>query len=779
MRPGTTRNGAGLVEHGFLTDAVALLLAGAAIAYVCFRLGLVPIVGFLVAGVVIGPNALGLVHDRALVDAAAEVGVMFLLFTIGIEFSLEKLAEMKTVIFTGGGLQVLLASLATMAALLAFGVEWRSGLFTGFLVALSSTAIVLKLLADRGETAMPHGRIGLGVLIFQDLAVVVMVLLVPMLGGTGGSSAEIVWALGKAGAIIAAVLLIARRLMPPVLEQVARTCSPELFLLTVIAICFGTAFLTNLAGVSLSLGAFLAGLVVSESRFSQHALGEILPLQILFSATFFVSVGMLLDLGFLVTHLPLVAAGIAAVLVVKVLTTGASVLALGERPPVAAATALMLAQVGEFSFVLERAGSAMGLSPAGLGGDGSQAFIATTVVLMVLTPFLTSLGGAAARRVARAVPALPDEPQPLAEGTRRENHVVVAGYGQAARRLVRVLHGSGIPFVITTLSPEGASEASAEGLPVLLGDASRQHTLLLAGADRAKILVCADDDPAMSHRVASVARITNPTMRIVVRTRYVAEIEPLSAAGADRVITEELESVVQVFADVMRSYDLPPEEIERHVEAVRRGGYAALRAAERPAAPPVECELGPDCLARRTVTVREGAPIAGLTVGRLPLITEALRRGGVTRAAPPAEEAIWAGDELVLSGTADAFAQAAPLFRVGALDAVALAEATADTRTMVDTERVVSLEPSPDAGCEHIDQVRPVHPSARGCEDCLRTGDRWIHLRICMTCGHVGCCDSSPNKHATRHHGAVGHPIVRSLEPGEEWGWCYVDEVML
>src|SRR5215470_19485199 len=185
------------MEHTFLSDAVALLLAGAGIAYVCFRLGLIPIVGFLVAGVVIGPHALGLVHDPAIVDAAAEVGVMFLLFTIGIEFSLGKLAEMEQAIFAGGGLQVVLATAGTMVLLALFGVDWRSGMFTGFLVALSSTAIVLKILADRNETSSMHGRLGLGILIFQDLAVVVMVLLVPMLGGTGGSPLAIVWALTK------------------------------------------------------------------------------------------------------------------------------------------------------------------------------------------------------------------------------------------------------------------------------------------------------------------------------------------------------------------------------------------------------------------------------------------------------------------------------------------------------------------------------------------------------------------------------------------------------
>ncbi|MDQ3253967.1 MAG: cation:proton antiporter, partial [Acidobacteriota bacterium] len=251
----------------FLTEVVWLIVAGAAIAYVCNRFGLVPIVGFLLAGVVIGPNALGLVRDQSLVDAAAEIGVILLLYTIGIEFSLEKLAKIKRLIFGGGGMQVVLATLVMTGSLALFGVEWRTGLFTGFLVALSSTAIVLKLLGDRAETNSPQGQVGLGLLIFQDLAIIVMVLLVPVISGRGGSSLEIVWALTKAGAIIGIVLLFARRLMPKVLEMVARTCSSELFLLTVIAICFGTAYLTSLAGVSLSLGAFLAGLLVSESRF--------------------------------------------------------------------------------------------------------------------------------------------------------------------------------------------------------------------------------------------------------------------------------------------------------------------------------------------------------------------------------------------------------------------------------------------------------------------------------------------------------------------------------
>jgi CPA2 family monovalent cation:H+ antiporter-2 len=773
--------------HDVIAEAVILVLAAAVIAYACFRIGLVPIVGFLVAGVVIGPHGLGLVKDQAMVDVAAEVGVMFLLYTIGIEFSLDKLARIKRLIFGGGGLQVVGTSLGMMGLLWLGGVEWRAGLFTGFLVALSSTAIVLKLLADRLETNSPHGQVALGLLIFQDLAVIVMVLLVPMLAGGGGSAGAIAWALAKAAAIIVVVLVFARRVMPLVLEQVARTCSPELFLLSVIAICFGTAFLTNLAGVSLSLGAFLAGLVVSESRFSEHALGEILPLQILFSAAFFVSVGMLLDLGFLFANLPLVLLAVAAVLLVKVLTTGISVLALGYPLPVAAASGLMLAQVGEFSFVLERAGRALGLTPAGLGADGSQVFIASTVLLMVATPLLTSLGVAFGRRVGRLEEerVAAAEP-PTSPHAGLENHVIVAGYGEAARRLVRVLHGSHIPYIITTLSPAGANEAEADGLPVLRCDATKVHSLHLAGADHAKLLVIADDDPGTARRIAAVARTVNPTMRILVRTPYVAEVEALAEVGVDRVVAEELESVVQLFTDVMRTYQIDGSEILGHEETIRRAGYAALRSLGRPSEAVAECALGPDCLDRRTVLIRASAPAAGQALAaldldaRFALRVDALRRHATQFDNPDGAIVLEVGDELTLAGSAGAFAEAAPLFRVGTLSAAeAAAIDGAAERRRVDTNQSITLTPAADAACTHLDRINTVKPRTPGCEECLRDRTRWVHLRICMSCGHVGCCDSSPHKHATAHWHETQHPIMRSLEPGETWGWCFADEVEL
>ncbi len=781
----------------FMTEIVALIVAGAVIAYICFRLKLVPIVGFLLAGVLIGPNALGFVKDQALVDATAEIGVILLLFTIGIEFSLEKLAKIQKLIFGGGTMQVGLSIAATTVLLVLFGIDWRIGVFTGMLVALSSTAIVLKLLGESNETNSEPGQIGLGLLIFQDLAIVLMVMLIPTLSGSGGSSLEILWALAKAGIIIALVLLIARRIMPKILEMVAKTCSPELFLLTVIAICFGTAYLTSLAGVSLSLGAFLAGLMVSESRFSQHALSETLPLQILFSATFFVSVGMLLDLNFLVRNLPMILLVIAVVLIIKVVTTVVSVRALGYKLPVAAASALMLAQIGEFSFVLERSGREAGLSPLGMGANGSQTFIAATVVLMILTPLLMRIGNSLSGKMTERNEhnALPEEAEAQipAHTIGLEDHVIVAGYGQAARCLVRVLNGSGIPYIITTLSPDGANEAEAEGLPVVRGDATRQFLLQHVGVDKAKMMVIADDNPATAHRITMVARQQNPTMRIVVRTRYTAEVEELTTAGADTVIAEELESIVQLFGEVLRDYRIAPEEIEEYEELARQDGYSALFKADLETNKSVfACETNEECKDSRTVKVRAGMPVAEKSLSELQLAEahnlnlQAVKRNGEIIKNPDFDFVLRAGDELVLSGSTEAFAKNAALFRSSksadnkASAEIAPASNGSGNALLIDTEKAIEYKPQVDASvCGHLGQIKKVFPSAAGCEECLQTGDSWVHLRICLTCGHMGCCDDSKNKHATAHFHASTHPLIKSMERGEDWAWCYPDEAYL
>ncbi|NNF59018.1 MAG: sodium:proton exchanger [Rhodothermaceae bacterium] len=656
----------------FLGELAALFAASVGVAYLCYRLRLVPIVGFLLAGVLIGPGALGLVQDETLIQQAAEVGVILLLFTIGIEFSLEKLARIRRLIVVGGGLQVVVTVGLVTLALVPFGVSAGTAVFTGCLVALSSTAIVLGLLSERRETDTPAGRAALGVLIFQDLAIVLMVLLVPILGGTATSAGEIAWALGKAALVIVLVIVLARRVIPPLLDVIARTRRPELFLMAVLALCLGTAWLTGLAGVSLALGAFLAGLLVSESPYSHHALSEVLPLQTVFAAVFFVSIGMLLDPAFLVAYLPWVLGIAAVVLLLKLAVTAGSILVLHSPVRTAVHSGLALAQIGEFSFVLAIAGAAVGLTPAGLGEVGSQGFIAVTVLLMLATPFLVQGAPRFGMWLERRLPMQPAPDAPETGGPPLEDHVIIVGYGPAGQRLAQVLRNTGIPFLVMDLNPQSVGAARAEGLDARFGDAARRLALEEAHLDRAKLLVVAINDPAATERAVHLARHLNPTLQILVRARYLAEIGPLEAAGADIVIPEELEAAVRLFVLTLQAYLVPPEEVDRQVSLIRTDDYAVLRGSIQEAHLMVLQGLDEEGLHTRAVAVREGASAAQRTLAELALRPRhgltvlAVRRGRSTLASPAGDFRVEAGDRLVLIGMAESFAAAAPLFRASA-----------------------------------------------------------------------------------------------------------------
>jgi monovalent cation:H+ antiporter-2, CPA2 family len=660
----------------FFGELVLLIVASAAIAFISFRVGLVPIVSFLLAGVLIGPGALGLIKNPEVINAAAEIGVVLLLFTIGIEFSLDRLARIGRLIFVGGGLQVGLTLAITTGVLTLAGVDWHNAVFTGCLLALSSTAIVMKLLSDRSETNSPAGQASLGILIFQDLAVVAMVLVVPMLGSGGGGGLAIVWAFVKATAIIAVVLTLARWAVPRFLEAVAKTCSREVFLLVVIGLCFGTAYVTSLAGLSLALGAFLAGLLVSESRFGQQALGEILPLQILFSAAFFVSVGLLFNVGFLLANLGIIAAALAAVLVLKTAVTAFSTKVLGYSAGISWQVGLLLAQVGEFSFVLERTGREAGLLAFG-STVGSDTFTALTVILMAATPLLASLGA----RVEAKQPTdnSPQTPAIPTHGFDLSNHAILAGYGSRAKKLAFALKSADIPFVVLTLSPDGGREAESLGYPVLQGDYANTHILDLAGLNQARLLVVADDDPSMAHRVASVVK-SRAEATIVAFSAAEADREHLEHAGAF-VITAEEHSHRALLQHVLGHFGNANQE---HLEQALMASPASL-ASEN--------------------------PVPKTPTQNLALSPEEIARGR----------------------------------------------------------------------CSHTDWAKPlsIDTDTHVCPECVALGDTWVHLRVCMTCGHVGCCNDSKNKHAQHHFNSTGHPIIKSLEPGDTWSWCYVDKTIL
>jgi monovalent cation:H+ antiporter-2, CPA2 family len=660
----------------FLIQATALLSAAALIGYLSARARVVPIVGFLLAGVVIGPNALGLVSDLDVVEIVAEVGIVLLLFTIGIEFSIERLVRIRRYVLVGGGTKVVLAIVAAVAVLLPFGVAPRDAVFTGFLVAISSTAIVLKVLAERGELQAPTGTVALALLIFEDLAAVLMVLLVPLLAG-GGGIGDIVRVGVTTVVIVAAVLVGARRLLPRLLEVVARACSPEIFLLTVLAICIGTAWLTHLAGVSVSLGAFLAGLIVSESRQADHALGEVLPLQILFTAAFFLSIGMLLDVRFLLERPLLVVAAVAIGLFIPLLTGLAATSTLRVGAPTVLASSFLLAQVSEFSFVVERAGAAVGLSPAGLGEDGSQAFIAAVVLLMVVTPLSAEVGRRLAahwvagerRRVRVAATTGGDDRAPTPRDGSAPGAVLVSGWGPLGRHVAADLAAAGVTVRVVTLDPIGATEAAEAGHDVVIGDSVKRHVLLQAGIADVDVLIIGDDEAEDARRIAAIATELASELGVVVVTEAGAhELTALHEAGVHNVVD-------------------PGRATAAHLVEACRGHLVAL--------------------------------------GRRP--------------------------------------------RAG----------TAPEVTTVDTTRLIDVGVVASPDCPHTDGLGPVLASADGCEDCLRTGDTWVHLRLCLHCGHVGCCDSSPNRHARAHAHGTGHGLVASAEPDEAWAYCFLDDADL
>jgi CPA2 family monovalent cation:H+ antiporter-2 len=641
-----------------LGDLLVLLLASVPIAFLFNRLRLPTIVGFMITGVVIGPYGLGLIKDVHAIEVLAEIGVVLLLFTIGLEFSLRRIIEMKRLVLAGGGAQVAATTLLVTAVAYFWGRPVNQAVFFGFLFALSSTAIVLKSYIDRAEVDAPHGRAGVGILLFQDLSIVLMMLLVPVLGGREGTSAaRVVLTLGAALAAVAAVILAARKVVPFLLHHIVRLRSPDLFIIFVVLMSLGTAWLTSQFGLSLALGAFIAGMVLSESEYSHQVVADILPFRDVFNSVFFVSIGMLLSLGALAADLPIVLAWVGALVVGKALLVLAVVRFLGYSVRVATMTGLGLAQVGEFSFILSKAGLPEGL----LSEADYQRFLAASILSMVATPFLIK----AAPRVgylAQSFLSPRSLLEPSVAGFSPEEpdlsgHVVIIGYGLNGRNLARVLRKVGVPYMVLELNAQVVQEASAWGERIVYGDATRKEVLQHVGLERARILVVAVSDPVATRHAIWLARRMNPDIHAIVRTRYMSELQDLLQLGANDVIPEEFETSIEIFSRVLREYGIARDVIRRRVEEIRREGYEMLRT---PSLPPVEARDIAEILSAastETLFVEPGLPAVGKTIGDLKLRSRtgatviAIVHEGRTEINPGPERKLHAEDVLVLLGS--------------------------------------------------------------------------------------------------------------------------------
>ncbi len=646
-------------EFSALRDVIIIFSVSIAVVFLFQKLQLPSIAGFLVVGALVGPHGLNLISDLEQVHVLAEIGVMLLLFTIGLEFSLARLKASKNLFLVGGPAQMFSVLLFFVVGAYLLDLDVNSAIFWGFLVTLSSTAIVLKALAERGESDSLHGRSTIGILIFQDLAIVPMMLMTPFLGTTHGSEGmgRILLALGQSLTLVFLIVLAARVFVPKLLEHIVRAKSRELFLLTIVVLCMGTAWMTSLFGLSIALGAFIAGLVISESEYSHQALAEVLPFRDSFNSLFFVSIGMLMDTRVILEYPLLIMAIVGAVVIGKFVTGAAAVLAVGAplRPAILAGVAL--AQVGEFAFILAGEGLTAGI----LHPETYNVFLAVSVLTMIITPFLIQWAPRIARRteaVQRLHQWLPGRVSLRAETAqfKLRDHVIIVGYGLNGRSLARVLREFEIPYVVLDIRGEVVQLEIGTGVPIQYGDATNPTVLHQVQIENAKVLVVATSDPFGARRIVQLAKSLNPSIHIIVRTRYLKELEELHKLGASEIIPEEFETSIEISTLVLQSFHIPNNVILGKAEQIRREGYALLRRGELPE---LAHHLRSGTLEDaevETCRIDEDSPALGHSLHDLAIRPRtgasviAFMRDGITESNPSDKTVLEAGDVVVLLG---------------------------------------------------------------------------------------------------------------------------------
>jgi CPA2 family monovalent cation:H+ antiporter-2 len=571
------------MEYEFLKSLEVIFVASALVILLLYKLKIPSLVGFIVAGIIIGPYGIGIVKNSHFIQILAEIGVILLLFTIGIEFSMAKLVRIKKAVLGGGGVQVLLTIILSFLVTYVAIKDVNKSIFFGFLYALSSTAIVLKLLSEKGEIDSPHGRTMVGILIFQDLCIVPLMMLIPVLSGGLIDILDISIKMGKALLIIGIVLLSARWIVPVFLHQVVHTRSRELFLTTIILLCLGIALITSRFGLSLALGAFMAGLIISESEYAHQAISDILPFKDSFMGLFFVSIGMLMNIEFVFNNVLKIASIILFIFGLKIITGTVSAVIIGATLRSSLYAGIGLAQIGEFSFVLAIAGKASGL----ITEDFYQIFLSSSVVTMILTPFIMQIAPIASDwTVSRGIFKKISKLQRISESesfpNRKHDHVIIIGFGLNGRNLATVLREAEIPYVVLEMNSDTVKDMKKKGEPIYFGDGTSKEILHKLGIQKARLLVIAISDPASTRRIVSIARQENPDIYIIVRTRYFAEVDDLKKLGADEVIPEEFETSIEIFALVLHQFSFSHDVILDMIDKIRSNSYKPLRSVEFP-----------------------------------------------------------------------------------------------------------------------------------------------------------------------------------------------------
>lgn len=647
-----------------------LMLAGASLAVVMVfrRLRLPAAVGFIVTGILVGPGGLGLIGDPELVHTLAEFGVVVLLFTVGLELTLTDLGRIGRGALMAGALQVLLTVALAGGTLVIAGQHPARAVFFGLLITLSSTALVLKLLTDRLELSSPHGRLVTGILVFQDLMVIPFAIAVPWLGrwvgrdsqliaGPGGvaeaaSAGNLLRSLVQLAAVVLAFAL-ARRAVPWLLMRAARTGSREAFLFGVVLVTLGSAWLTSWAGLSLALGAFLAGLILAGSDLKSRIAADVLPFRDALSSVFFVAIGMLLEPRLLLDRPLLVLASTVGLVGIKAVAALAALRLAGVPWRVALAAGVSLAQVGEFSFVLAQAGVPNGL----LGTLGGQAFFAGALFSLMLTPLLVARAPGWALVLARKLGETQPAPPVAPADPRLADHVIIAGFGLNGRNIARVLRAVRVTHIVVDLDAEALQAAVSEGSPVLVGDIANPNIQEEAGVPRARVLVLALSDPTATRHACHLARMHSRHVHIIVRTRYVSEIDELHRLGANQVVPEEFETSIEIFTATLRQFHVPMNVIQAQIALLRQERYSLLRGMKLPGSVVEQLDAILTQGTCDTFLLLQHSPAIGRTLAEAGLVGEpgarvvAAVRGGHAITTFDDSFRLWVGDALVLAGT--------------------------------------------------------------------------------------------------------------------------------
>lgn len=648
-----------------LFDLLITLGLALVVLYIGLRFRIPGVVAFLLTGVVVGPNVLGLIRDTAAIELLAEIGVILLLFTIGMQFSFRTLFSMRRIVFLGGALQVGLTVGAVAALAWLGGYAPGIAIFFGLLVCHSSTTVALRVFQERGEVDSPHGQSTLGISLFQDVMSVPMLLMLPLLAG---QEARLGGALLTMGVSLAVLLLLvaflATYLVPRLMNRVTATRSSEVFLIAVVLICLAITWFTSSIGLSLALGAFLAGLTLAESEYFHQAFVTVLPFRDIFTSFFFISVGMLLDPGAIVAQ-PLLALGlIAGALVLKAVVAAIAALAVGNALQTAARVGSGLANIGEFGLILALAGEPFGLFP----GRSMPLFLVVAVSTMAVAPFAIMAGPRLGDQVVRL--PLPrflragEEPPGEEDAPGLRDHLVIVGYGQSGRTLARAAAIGGIPFVAIDLNPETVARERAAGTSIFFGDATAPAILEHAGIGEARVLAVVISDNRAIRAITTLAHRMNPGIRIIVRTRFISDVGQLHDLGADEVIPEEFETSIEVFTRVLATYHVPKDTIERFTRDVRAALYEPLRSTVPPAADLHELARQLPQQELATLDLAPTSPAAGQSLADLDLRRTlgvsalAVLRGGESYPNPSGELVLAPGDHLIVLGTAEQILEA-------------------------------------------------------------------------------------------------------------------------